>query len=203
MQCACYNLTIWRTGILFTIPSHKDIDQYTEQYPETVAELLKSTYVDDIQSGGDDMRGELNKWHSNILKIEESEDRSRKGHTAEDSSTYSKLTVGTRPHETRILGAAWNKDNDQLSINLTKRTEENDDGAMTKRKMLSTIHGIFDVLRIAAPVVIIGKILYSQRASSGAQSDSSVLVGTPFRWELAQAFSNHIACALLVSALDS
>lgn len=107
-------------------------------------------------------RGELNKWHSNILKIEESEDRSRKRHTAEDSSTYTKLTVGTRPHETRILGAAWNKDNDQLSISLTKRTEENDDGAMTKRKMLSTIHGIFDVLRIAAPVVIIGKILYSQ-----------------------------------------
>ena len=32
----------------------KHISQYAERYPDTVEELLKSTYVDDVQSGGDD-----------------------------------------------------------------------------------------------------------------------------------------------------
>ena len=75
-------------------------------------------------------------------KIEKSEDSMGDGLAAEESSTYAKLTVGTGPHETKILGALWNKDNDQLSINLTNCTEQNDDGPLTKRKILSVIHGI-------------------------------------------------------------
>ena len=155
----------------------KHIGQYAEQYTETVADLLKPTYVDDIQSGADDMKrlstfkaeateitkeGGLHKWHSNILKIEESDNSTRKGLTAEDSSTYAKLTVGTRPHETKILGTPWNKENDQLSINLTKCIEKNNGGQLKKRKMLSATNGIYDVLGIVASVVIVGRILYSQ-----------------------------------------
>ena len=66
----------------------KHISQYAERYPDTVEELLKSTYVDDVQSGGDDEeqllkfkrksteimeKGEfqLLKWHSNVPGIEE------------------------------------------------------------------------------------------------------------------------------------
>ena len=137
----------------------KHIGQYAEQNPETVADLLKNTYVDDIQSGGDDIEKlskfkaeateimkeggfRLHKWHCNMPKIEESEDSMRDGLTAKESSTYAKLTVGTLPHETKILGTLWSKDNDQLSINLTKCTERNDDGPLTKRKMLSAIHVI-------------------------------------------------------------
>ena len=33
---------------------------------------------------------------------------------------------------------------------------------MTKRKMLSTVNCVFDILGLASPVIISGKILYSQ-----------------------------------------
>ena len=36
------------------------------------------------------------------------------------------------------------------------------DGPLTKRKMLSAINGVYDLLGLAAPVIIAGKILYSE-----------------------------------------
>ena len=58
------------------------------------------------------------KWHSNIPEIEtlsvsEVEE-------PQVSSTYAKLTVGTRPHESKILGVPWNKEEDTFSINFAK-----------------------------------------------------------------------------------
>ena len=35
------------------------------------------------------------------------------------------------------------------------------DGPLTKRKMLSAINGVYDLLGLAAPVTIMGKIRYS------------------------------------------
>ena len=199
------------TGVIFgSAPSpyilgsmlQKHISQYVEQYSETVVDLLKNIYVDDIQSGGDDIEKlykfkaeateimkegvfRLCKWHRHISKIEESGDSTCKGLTAEESSAYAKLTEGTRPHKTKILGTIWNKDNDPLSINLTKCTEQNDDGPLTKQKMLSAIHGIHVVLGIVAPVVIVGKILYSQVYLKDLKWDKEVpeeIKGTWNRW---------------------
>ncbi|XP_068735250.1 uncharacterized protein [Montipora capricornis] len=69
----------------------KHIGQYAEKYPETVADLLNNTYVDDFHSGGGDIEKlskfkaeateimkegafRLHKWHCNMPKIEKSED---------------------------------------------------------------------------------------------------------------------------------
>ena len=43
-----------------------------------------------------------------------------------------------------------------------QRREESQIVPLTKRKMLSAINSIYDLLGIAAPVVIVGKILYSK-----------------------------------------
>ena len=66
----------------------KHISQYADKYPNTTDELLKNTYVDDVQSGGnhkeelfkfkeeatkviEDGGFHLHKWHSNVPELEE------------------------------------------------------------------------------------------------------------------------------------
>lgn len=78
------------------------------------------------------------------------------------SSTYAKWEVGTGPQETKILGVPWNKTEDKLSIGFMKPLGAVSEGPLTKRKMLSAINDVFELLRIAAPVIITGKILYSE-----------------------------------------
>jgi len=154
----------------------KHICQYEEKYPDTVNELLLNTYVDDVQSGGDgkeellkfkeeatEIMGEggfqLHKWHSNVPEIEKQSKNELK--ITQANSTYAKLTVGTPPHESKILGVPWNKVEDTFSRNFAKTLNGVEEGPLAKRNILSVINGIFDLLGIAAPVVIMGKILYS------------------------------------------
>ena len=97
----------------------KHIGQYKEKYPNTVNELLQNTYVDDVQSGGDGKEEllkfkkeatqimneggfQLHKWHSNIPGIEKP--TASEVEEPQENSTYAKLTVGTQPHESKILG---------------------------------------------------------------------------------------------------
>ena len=96
----------------------KHIGQYEEKYPNTVNELLQNTYVDDVQSGGDGKEEllkfkeeatqimneggfQLHKWHSNIPEIEKLS--TSEVEEPQENSTYAKLTVGTQPHESKIL----------------------------------------------------------------------------------------------------
>ena len=76
--------------------------------------------------------------------------------------TYAKLEVGTSPKETKILGVLWNKTEDNLSFGFMKPSQAVAEGPLTKRKMLSAFNGVYDLLGVAAPVVITGKILYGE-----------------------------------------
>ena len=106
---------------------------------------------------------QLRKWHSNASGIEELDTDTKDSDRSCESSTYAKQAVGTQPNEAKILGTVyWRKDEDQLSINLAQCLGREEEGPLTKRKMLSTINCIFDLLGIVSPVVIVGKILYSQ-----------------------------------------
>jgi len=126
--------------------------------------------VDDVQSGGDGKEEateimakggfQLHKWHSNVPEIERQ--RENELEPPQTNSTDAKLAVGTQPHESKILGVPWNKEEDTFSINFAKTLKGVEDGAVTKRKMFSAINSIFDLLGIATPVVIVGKILYSE-----------------------------------------
>ena len=156
----------------------KHISQYREAFPETVETLLRNTYVDDVQCGGqskEDLANfkreathilqqagfSLHKWHSNIDEVE-SPNVNTSIPVPEDTTTYAKEEMGTKANETKILGIPWNKRRDELSINFSKCLERQNDEVLTKRKMLSAINGIFDPLGLASPVVITAKFLYSQ-----------------------------------------
>lgn len=146
----------------------KHVSQYAEKYPTTTDELLKNTYVDDIQSGGGQKEEllkfkeeaikimkeggfQLHKWHSNVPEVEA---------PLNDSGDTLASTVS--PSYAKILGVPWNKTEDRLEIGFRKPLKEANDSKWTKRKMLSAINGIFDLLGISAPVIITGKVLYSQ-----------------------------------------
>ncbi|XP_065668049.1 uncharacterized protein LOC136088288 [Hydra vulgaris] len=135
----------------------KHISKYKDIYPKTVLALEEDTYVDDIQAGGEtedelirfknestqilmEAGFQLHKWHSNVSKLESN---------AEGRST-------------KILGIPWNKETDQLSIDFTACINSGDKEVITKRKMLSAINSVFDVLGFSAPILITGKILYSR-----------------------------------------
>ena len=103
---------------------------------------------------------QLHKWHSNIPEIEKLS--TSEVEEPQENSTYAKLTVGTQPHESKFLRDPWNKEEDTFSINFAKTLKGVEEGPLTKRKMLSAINSIFDLLGITACVVIAGKILHSK-----------------------------------------
>ena len=135
----------------------KHISKYKDTFPKIVLALEEDTYVDDLQAGGEteeelirfknessqiltEAGFQLHKWHSNVNKLE--------------SDVEAKST--------KILGIPWNKETDQLSIDLAACINNKNKEVITKRKILSAINSVFDLLGFSAPVLITGKILYSQ-----------------------------------------
>ena len=84
------------------------------------------------------------------------------------------VTRSTGLQVTEILGGPWNKTENKLSIGFMKPLGAVSEGPLTKRKMLSAINGVFDLLGIAAPVVITGKILYSEACLRNLKWDEEV-----------------------------
>ena len=154
---------------------NKHLSQYEEKYPKTVESLQRNTYVDDVQCSADSVEEllrfkeqsttimaeggfKLHKWHSNVQAAEQQET-----YTPDNGEeTYAKVTIGATDGGTKILGIPWNKVSDTFDINFERCVERSEGEVLTKRKMLSAINGIFDPLGITAPVVLIGKILYSE-----------------------------------------
>ena len=168
----------------------KHVSQYTEKFPDTADALLNNTYVDDVQSGRDHSDQfikfkeeatkileeggfHLHKWHSNLSE-KECERPEDNAVSSQASMTYAKLEVGTSPKETKILGVPWNKTENKLSVGFMKPLQAVAEGPLTKRKMLSAVNGVYDLLGVAAPVVITGKILYSETCLRKLKWDEQV-----------------------------
>ena len=178
----CFTRVIFGSGpssYILGATLQKHVSQYADKYPSTADELLKNTYVDDVQSGGDCVEElisfkkeatrimeeggfHLHKWHSNIPELEEPQRIDDETLLSQASSFYAKSVVGTHSQETKILGVPWNKAADTISVGFMKPLGTMSDGPLTKRKMLSAINGVYDFLGLAAPVTIPGKILYSE-----------------------------------------
>ncbi|XP_015189797.1 PREDICTED: uncharacterized protein LOC107073618 [Polistes dominula] len=72
--------------------------------------------------------------------------------------------------ETRVLGILFNKARDTISIKTVLVKEISDE--ITKRKILSTAHKIFDPIGFTAPVVIIPRLILKRLCKSGHDWDS-------------------------------
>ncbi|KAK3734173.1 hypothetical protein QZH41_017440, partial [Actinostola sp. cb2023] len=71
----------------------------------------------------------------------------------------------------KILGVPWNKCKDELTISFGGNTESQ---PLTKRRMLATINRIYDILGLASPVTVVGKILYSKVCLSEKRWDEEI-----------------------------
>ena len=143
----------------------KHLSVYQEDFPDTIKALMDDTYVDDIQYGSDKAEDlarfkeeatqimqeggfSLHKWHSNVPALEgvpQHKESDREDHT------------------TRILGTQWDKLTDTVSVNFKPCYSLTD--PLTKRKMLAAINGVYDILGLASPVIITGKVIFSEVCS--------------------------------------
>ena len=147
------------------------LESWSDRLPESVAEILRSLYVDDLISGGPtvlkakelkddaitifaDGGFQLHKWHSNAPELE----RDSQEQPAETEDTYAKHQQGSTALEgTKLLGLGWDKTEDALSVSFPKENAE-----LTKRGILGKLARIYDPLGFVSPTSLEGKLLYRE-----------------------------------------
>ena len=75
------------------------------------------------------------------------------------------------------------QDEDKLSIGFMKPLGSVGEGPLTKRKMLSAVNSVYDLLGIAAPVIITGKILYGEACLRKLKWDEEVPSDIQRSWD--------------------
>ena len=142
-----------------------------ERYPIEVDEILRSLYVDDVISGGNNIPevkqlkttmvkifGEANfklhKWHSNMNGLEEKD--------AEDGLTYAKSHLGVRRNEAKILGVLWDKATDQIAVTFPHLNVK-----PNKRGILQKLASCYDPVGLVAPILLVGKSIYQSCCELG------------------------------------
>ena len=150
------------------------IDQHlkscSHKLPQSVAEILRSLYVDDLISGDatitkakqlktdaveifSDAGFHLHKWHSNAPELEESLLENVK----ESEDTYAKQNLNTEGSGggTKLLGLEWDKSEDTLAITFPQENTK-----PTKRTILGKLAHIYDPLGLTSPTTLQGKLIY-------------------------------------------
>ena len=71
----------------------------------------------------------MHKWHSNIPKLEISEDAEN-----EDDLSYAKQQLGVKSRECGLLGLKWNKSTDEIAVTIPEEVAQ-----PTKRGILAKV----------------------------------------------------------------
>ena len=174
----------------------RHVQDYMKEFTTTAESLLEDTYVDDIQGGGA-TEEEAAKFKEESIKIlSEGAFTSHKRHSnvknlnseqqACEEETYAKSLVGNRVNSTtKILGTPWDKQRDTLRIDFETcfKTAK----PLTKRKMISVINSVYDVLGWSAPVTITAKLIFSEVCLLKLHWDQEVPSDIQRKWEAWQA----------------
>ena len=108
------------------------------------------------------------------------------GKQACEEETYAKSMVGNKEHsETKILGTPWDKQRDTLCIDFETCLKAAK--PLTKRKMITVINSIYDVLGWSAPVTITAKLIFSEVCLLKLHWDQEVPNEIQKKWEAWQA----------------
>ena len=169
------------------IQHHLDICK--PDYPETVSEIERGLYVDDLLTGGPTVEKAqqvkktateifakatftLQKWNSNARELELTE-----ATDSEVGLTYAKEQLGEKPGACGLLGLRWNKEDDKIAV--TFPTEIADP---TKRGVLCKIAKIYDPIGLAAPVTLQGKIVYRNICKEKTAWDAEIPLQIAKKW---------------------
>ena len=156
------------TEVIFGMGStlQKHVQKFNKEYPETAKALVKDTYVNDEQSGGDSLEElqkfkneattimykgifRVHKWHSNAKVLENTNDTA----APNDDEKSPRLTLRSSEFRAR-------KRENTLQVNFQRYVYPTI--PLTKRKILAVINGVYDVLDFAFPVTIVGKIIFKE-----------------------------------------
>ena len=159
-------------------------------YPETVPEIERGLYVDDLLSGGQTVEKareikdtareifgkasfQLHKWNSNTRELEVTDAVDDEG-----GVTYAKEQLGAKPGECGLLGLRWNKDADTIAVIFPQ-----DVAAPTKRGVLGKVAKVYDPLGLAAPLALVGKLIYRDACQQKKAWDAELSKELVKRWE--------------------
>jgi hypothetical protein len=163
---------------------------WEDRKPDTVAEIKKSLYVDDLISGSttiekakelrdgaieifEDAKFTLHKWNSNEVEVQP-----KAVETQSDESTYAKQQLGARASESKILGLPWDKAKDTLKIIYPQEHDK-----VTKRSILATLAKIYDPIGVVSPTTLAGKLIYRNVCDLKIPWDASVPSELSHKWE--------------------
>ena len=161
------------------------ISKYKANDPDFVRQMIEGFYVDDLVTGEVDSDSayklyekskvrmasggfRLRKWVTNDrrlrdrIKVRESTESHSYRPVEEESYAKQTLNLGTGSNcnEQKVLGLAWDCENDQINFHFSKVAETARTIIPTKRTLLSLLATIFDPLGVISPVIVQMKILF-------------------------------------------
>lgn len=181
-------------------------------HPDTVAGIERELYVDDLITGGGTVQEteekkaktteifrratfHLHKWHSNIPKLEISEDAGN-----EDDLSYAKQQLRVKSRECGLLGLKWNKSTDEIAVTIPEEVAQ-----PTKRGILGKVARIYDPLGLIAPITLQGKLLYRNACEEKSAWDAPLSVPLEQLWQKwERSLPHEVSCPrALTSAQES
>ena len=192
---------------------HHHVNQYMESHGEVCKEILRSLYVDDLNTGAQsdeecmqiynvarkvmlDGAFNLRKWRTNSKSLQREIDAKESAISPQSDSneadqeveeSYAKATVGNKPEsnsqEQKVLGLLWNYEEDDLIFRLSKVAEEGTSQPPTKRTVLRTIAKVFDPLGLITPVTTPMKVLFQDICNSKTDWDETLQPELQETWE--------------------
>ena len=178
------------TRALFDLGPSPFLSICRPDYPETVLEIERGLYVDDLLSGGQTVEKareikatareifgkaslQLHKWNSNAREVEVTD-----AVDDEIGVTCAKEQLEVKPGECGLLGLRWNKDADTIAV-----TFPQDVAAPTKRGVLGQVAKVYDPLGLAAPLTLVRKLIYRDACQQKKAWDAELSKELVKRWE--------------------
>ena len=182
------------------------ISLYKDTDPDLAENLTRSFYVDDLVSGSRDIEGgrnlfraaktcmgaggfNLRKWKSNDSQLskefQKGSETMVQNSLSESDITYAKEMLGAQLSErkTKVLGIAWDMEEDSLEFDFCKVVEIATETKVTKRLVLSTIARFFDPLGLICPVILELKVLFQDLCCSKISWDEEIPAEKRLQWE--------------------
>ena len=98
----------------------------------------------------------MRKWNSDDPQLE-----SEHVVPVEEQQSYAKQRLGVKKDETKMLGLRWNKRGDLITVTFPEKPVD-----VTKRGILRFLAAVYDLLGIASPTMLVGKLLYREVCGS-------------------------------------
>ena len=175
------------------------LETWKTRLPESVSEVLKTLYVDDLISGAPtvprakqlkreateifaDATFELHKWHSNEPELETNCEN------YEPSFAKQQLGCASTPGKGKLLGAPWDKGEDILSVPFPNSPAE-----LTKRGILANLAKVYDPLGVVSPVMLNGRRIYRETCNHKISRDAPLPEVIARQWT---AWKNQLPASL-------